>query len=253
MREKDPKAKTFQEYKEEPENREEGFFPAISTRWAFKRLSQTFNRDKHEIAADPVHMIHVLLTEIEKDMPKEDEEKYRKVIKDTLRKHYFDFVDQEIRAAYLESYADYGQNLFDRYFLWADKWVNQEDFFDPDTGLAMNRDALDTELQKIEKPAEITNPKDFRNEVVQWVLRYGKNNGGKNPSWKSYQKLKDVIEKTMFTKTEDLLPVISFGKKPTDEQETKHHEFVERMKTKGYTERQIQRIVEWYMRVHKSS
>ncbi len=57
----------------------------------------------------------------------------------------------------------------------------------------------------------------------------------------------------MFTKTEDLLPVISFGKKPTDEQETKHHEFVERMKTKGYTERQIQRIVEWYMRVHKSS
>jgi serine protein kinase len=253
LREKDPKAKTYLEYREEAENRDEGFFPAISTRWAFKRLSQCFNRDPHEIAADPVHMLHVLLTEIEKDTSKEEEEKYKKVIKDILRVKYFEFVDKEIRAAYLESYADYGQNLFDRYFLWADKWVNQEEYFDPDTGLAMNRDALDAELSKIEKPADISNPKDFRNEAVQWVLRFRANNQGKNPSWRSYEKLKNVIEKTMFTKTEDLLPVISFGKKSTGEEEKKHHEFLGRMMSKGYTERQVQRVVEWYMRVQKSS
>lgn len=253
LREKDPKAKTYQEYREEVENRDEGFFPAISTRWAFKRLSQCFNRDAHEIAADPVHMLHVLLTEIEKDTSKEEEDKYKAVIKDTLRKQYYDFVDKEIRAAYLESYADYGQNLFDRYFLWADKWVNQEDYFDQDTGLAMNREALDEALNKIEKPAGIANPKDFRNEVVQWVLRYRATHKGDNPSWRAYEKLKNVIEQAMFTKTEDLLPVISFGKKATGEEEKKHHEFVERMCTKGYTERQIQRIVEWYLRVQKSS
>jgi serine protein kinase len=253
LREKDPKAKTYQEYKEESENRDEGFFPSISTRWAFKRLSQCYNKDAQEIAADPVHMLHVLLTEIEKDLSKEDEERYKKVIKDILRVHYFDFVDKEIRAAYLESYTDYGQNLFDRYFLWADKWTNQEDFFDPDTGLAMNREALDAELSKIEKPAEISNPKDFRNEVVQWVLRYRANHTGNNPSWRAYEKLKNVIEKAMFTKTEDLLPVISFGKKSTSEEEKKHHEFLGRMMSKGYTERQVQRVVEWYMRVQKSA
>jgi serine protein kinase len=75
LREKDPKAKSYQEYRDDPENREEGFSPAISTRWAFKRLSQCFNRDPHEIAADPVHMLHVILTEIEKDMTKEQEER----------------------------------------------------------------------------------------------------------------------------------------------------------------------------------
>ena len=85
------------------------------------------------------------------------------------------------------------------------------------------------------------------------LLRYRSNHKGENPSWKSYEKLRNVIEKTMFTKTEDLLPVISFGKKPTTDAETKHHEFVTRMVEKGYTERQIQRIVEWYMRVQKSS
>lgn len=254
LREKDPRAKTYQEYKEDAENREEGFFPAISTRWAYKRLSQCFNADPHEVAADPIHMMRVLLTEIEKDTKPEDEAKYKKVIKDIIKEqYYFPMVDREIRAAYLESYADYGQNLFDRYFMWAEKWVNSEDYFDPATGLTMNKDALNDELSKIEKPADISNPKDFRNEIVNWILRYQARNQGANPSWKSYEKLKSVIEKTMFTKTEDLLPVISFAKKESAEQEKKHHEFVDRMKQKGYTERQIRRVVDWYMRVNKAN
>lgn len=254
LREKDPRAKTYQEYKEDAENRDEGFFPAISTRWAFKRLSQCFNADPEEVAADPIHMMRVLITEIEKDMTPEQEAKYKKVIKDIIKEeYYFRMVDREIRAAYLESYSEYGQNLFDRYFMWAEKWVNSEDFFNPDTGNSLNKEALDVELSKMEKPAEISNPKDFRNEVVNWILRFQARNQGENPSWRSYEKLKTVIEKTMFTKTEDLLPVISFTEKASSEQEKKHHEFVQRMMEKGYTERQIRRIVDWYMRVNKTN
>lgn len=254
LREKDPRAKTYQEYREDSENRDEGFFPAISTRWAFKRLSQCFNADPHEVAANPVHMMRVLLTEIEKDTKAEEEAKYKKVIKDIIKEqYYFPMVDKEIRAAYLESYSEYGQNLFDRYFMWAEKWVNSEDYFDPSTGNSLNKEALDAELSKIEKPADISNPKDFRNEIVNWILRFQARNQGQNPSWRSYQKLKDVIEKTMFTKTEDLLPVISFAKKESKEQEKKHTEFVERMQERGYTERQIRLVVDWYMRVNKTS
>jgi serine protein kinase len=253
LREKDPKAKTYQEYRDEVENRDEGFFsPAISTRWASKRLSQCFNRDPREIAADPVHMLYVLLTEIEKDdIPEDLEKHYKKIIKDTIRPKYFEYLNREIRAAFLDSYADYGQNLFDRYFMWADKWVNSEDFFDTQTGLAMNREALEQELSKIEKPADISNPRDFRNEVVNWVLRYQAQHH-KNPPWRAYSKLKDVIEKTMFSKTEELLPVISFAKKASDEDEKKHNDFVQRMMERGYTDRQIRRVVDWYLRVQKS-
>lgn len=254
LREKDPKAKSYQEYREDAENRDEGFFsPAISTRWAFKRLSQTFNRDPHEISADPVHMLHVLLIEIEKDFTPEQEETYRKYIRDTIKRKYFDFLNVEIRAAFLESYSDYGQNLFDRYAMWADHWCRSEDLFDVQTNLSMNRDALEAELSKIEKPADIANPKDFRNEVVAWVLRYRANNLGQNPSWRSYEKLKQVIEQTMFSKTEELLPVISFGKKASVDEEKKHTEFVQRMSDRGYTERQIRRIVDWYMRVRNAN
>ena len=56
----------------------------------------------------------------------------------------------------------------------------------------------------------------------------------------------------MFSQVEDLLPVISFGSKKDSETEKKHSEFVERMVTRGYTERQVRRLVEWYMRVRQA-
>jgi predicted Ser/Thr protein kinase len=45
------------------------------------------------------------------------------------------------------------------------------------------------------------------------------------------------------------LPVISFGSKKDGETEKKHEQFVERMVARGYTERQVRRLVDWYMRV----
>ena len=56
----------------------------------------------------------------------------------------------------------------------------------------------------------------------------------------------------MFTQVEDLLPVISFGAKKNTETEKKHHGFVKRMLDKGYTPRQVRRLVDWYQRVKKA-
>ena len=57
--------------------------------------------------------------------------------------------------------------------------------------------AEEDELEKIEKPAGIANPKDFRSEVVNFVLRAKAKNKGKNPDWTSYEKLREIIEKKM--------------------------------------------------------
>ena len=111
---------------------------------------------------------------------------------------------------------------------------------------------LDSELSQIEKPAGIANPKDFRNEVVKFTLRARARNNGRNPSWTSYEKLREVIEKRMFGQVEDLLPVISFGSKKDSVTEKQHSEFVQRMVERGYTERQVRRLVDWYMRVNKA-
>ena len=251
LKDSDPRAKSMQEYRDEagPDEGMEG----VSTRFAYKVLSEVFNHDVGEVAADPVHLFYVLDRAIRREQYTEDtEEAYLDFIKTELIPRYVEFIGHEIQKAYLESYTDYGQNLFDRYIAYADAWIEDQDYKDPDTGQMFDRGVLEAELEKLERPAGVSNPKDFRNEVVKFVLRARAENEGKNPDWREYEKLRRVIEKRMFGQVEDLLPVISFGAKRDKETDAKHHEFVERMQERGYTERQVRRLVEWYMRVNKA-
>ncbi|WP_252178671.1 PrkA family serine protein kinase [Endozoicomonas sp. 4G] len=251
LKDTDPNAKPLQEYKDLA-GVDEGM-DGLSTRFAFKILSKVFNFDSTEVAANPVHLMYVLEQQIEQQQfPDEITDRYMRFIKEYLTPKYVEFLGKEIQTAYLESYSDYGQNIFDRYITYADFWIQDQEFRDPDTGHILDRSALNDELEKIEKPAGIANPKDFRNEVVNFVLRARANHEGKNPSWLSYEKMRAVIEKKMFSNTEDLLPVISFNAKGSNEDQRKHADFVKRMVEYGYTEKQVRLLSEWYIRVRKS-
>lgn len=251
LKDTDPKAKSLQEYKDTA-GVDEGM-TGLSTRFAFKILSRVFNFDPTEIAANPVHLMYVLEQQIEQEQfPKEVQEKYLNALKEYISPKYVEFIGKEIQTAYLESYAEYGQNIFDRYVTYADFWIQDQEYRDHETGEILNRAALNEELEKIEKPAGISNPKDFRNEIVNFVLRAKANNAGRNPDWRSYEKLRTVIEKKMFSNTEDLLPVISFNAKASAQDKKKHQDFVQRMIERGYTEKQVRLLSEWYLRVRKS-
>ena len=250
LKDKDPQAKSLDEYKDAA-GVSEGM-DGSSTRFAFKILSKVYNYDSDEVAANPIHLMFILGKQIQQEqMPPEQEEERISFIKGILAPKYAEFLGDELQKAYLESYHEYGQNLFERYIQYADFWIQDKDYRDPDTGSMFNRETLNSELEKMEKPAGITNPKDFRNEVVGFVLRAKANNQGKSPDWKSYQKLREVIEKKMFANTEELLPVISFNTKASAEEEEKHNDFVQRMMDKGYTQKQVRLAVEWYMRYNK--
>ena len=252
LKDTDPKAKSYQEYRDYS-GADEGM-SGISTRFAFKVLSAVFNYDQTEVAANPVHLMYVLEQRLgREDFPDEIKRKYMEFIKGWLSPRYAEFIGKEIQTAYLESYSEYGQNIFDRYVTYSDCWLQDEEYRDPDTGEVFDRAALNNEMEKIEKPAGIANPKDFRNEIVNFVLRARANNNGKNPVWNSYEKLREVIEKKMFSSTEDLLPVISFNARSSTDDQKKHDSFVARMVSKGYTEKQVRLLSEWYLRVQKSS
>jgi serine protein kinase len=246
----DPRSKSVKEYRDDA-GMQEGF-SGLSTRWAFKTISAAFNRDASEIAADPVNLLVVLEERLNKDdLPDEYKRRLRSHIKEWIIPRFAEFLEKELQMSYLDAYGEYGQNLFDRYVTYADKWLLDEDWRDPETGMQYSREALNSELEKIEKPAGIGNPKDFRNEVVNFVLRARAH--GKNPHWTSYEKLRAVIEKRMFSKTEDILPVISFEAKGSQEMDERHKSFVNRMTARGYTEKQVRRLVDWYLHYKKSA
>jgi len=252
LKDTDPRARSYQEYRDYA-GVDEGM-TGVSTRFAFKILSKVFNYDSTEVAANPVHLMYVLEQQIEREQfPKDVETRYVGYFKEYLSPRYAEFIGKEIQTAYLESYSEYGQNIFDRYVTYADYWIQDSEYRDTDTGEVFDRAALNAELEKIEKPTGIANPKDFRNEIVNFVLRARANNQGKNPSWTSYEKMRVVIEKKMFSNTEELLPVVSFNAKASVEDARKHEDFVSRMVAKGYTPKQVRLLCEWYLRVRKSS
>ena len=72
LKDTDPHAKTIQEYRDAAgvtEGMDGG-----STRFAYKILSETFNFDTHEVAADPVHLLYVIEQAVRREqMPEETE------------------------------------------------------------------------------------------------------------------------------------------------------------------------------------
>jgi serine protein kinase len=243
----DPKAKSYQEYRDLAKTPEG--MSGFSTRSAYKVLAKTFNFDSSEIAANPVHLFAVLENTVLTDSLAPNLLAEYKSILHILKDKYYSFVEHEIQTAYVEAYDDYGQNLFDRYISQADAWLQETDFRDKDTNELWDRSYLHNELEKIEKLADITNYKDFRNEVVLFVARAKANK--KEVGWKSYEKLRAVIEKQMFNKIEDMLPVISFGTKDNKDKEQKHKDFVDRMVNRGYTLKQVKIITDWFIKRRK--
>ncbi|NMV22957.1 PrkA family serine protein kinase, partial [Vibrio parahaemolyticus] len=80
-------------------------------------------------------------------------EKYLEFLKGYLVPRYVEFIGKEIQTAYLESYSEYGQNIFDRYVTYADFWIQDQEYRDPETGQLFDRSSLNAELEKIEKTA----------------------------------------------------------------------------------------------------
>jgi serine protein kinase len=246
-----PMAKPYEEYKEAG-GVDEGM-TGLSTRFGFKIISQTFNLRPEEVQANPIDLMYVLEEALKREhLPQETHDNYLDFIKSWVQPRYFEFIDKELRIAYLESYSDFGQTMFERYVLFAEAWLDETTVRDPETHTLLNRENLNAKLEEIEKSAGIVNAKDFRNDIVHYVLRYRAKSEGKMPAWNSYEKIKIVIEKKMFAATAEIMPVVSFSPKGSSEEQKKHDDFVARMRSKGYTDRQIRTLVDWWVSNRKS-
>lgn len=247
-----PNAKPYEEYRDNA-GVNEGM-GGQSTRFAFKILSSTFDMRPEEQQSNPVDLMYVIEEAIKKESLDEDTHKrYLGYIKDWLHKRYFEFLEKELRTAYLDSFNTFGQNMFERYVLFAEAWLADEQCRDPETHTLLNREMLNQRLEEIEKPAGIVNAKDFRNEIVHYVLRFKARSEGRSPRWNEYEKIKVVLEKRMFSATENIMPVVSFGAKQDKDTEEKHGQFLKRMIENGYTENQVKILVSWWSANKKAS
>lgn len=248
----EPTAKSLMDYKDNAAPNE-GMF-GVSNRAAQGVLAKTFNQDVEEVAANPVHLIYQLGNYIDATVSdKNVRDLYHAFLKEYITPEYIDILGKEISITYLEAGKEYGQDLFDRYVYYANAYDQKVDYRDPETGELLDYEALDKWLSQIERKVSGAGAKDFRGEVVKFCLRYKNEHKGKNPPWDCYIPMKEVIEANIFRSTADLMPVIAFGKKSNKDDEKKHKDFVDRMKSKGYTEKQVRLLVDWWNKAKKVS
>lgn len=241
MKEKDPNSVTLEEYLATKDPAEG--FEGVSTRDSFKILSDVFDQDPLETGADPVNLFKSLKKYI-------DNSDLDQNLLNTIREHemnqYYKLVTDDIQTAYLDSGDEFCQAEFERYITYAKCYIEKQDYRDSETNELISLAQLEKELAKIEEPAGVSNKDGFRYEVVHFAMKVQLDTG-KLPRWNDYQKLAKIIKDRMRVNLESMLPVISFSKKKSGEQETTHNEFVARMVELGYTPRQVRRVVEWQL------
>lgn len=244
VRDEHANAPTLYELREEA-GLDEGM-EGISTRVAFKILSRSANVGD-ELALDPIELYNVMEHELRKEYGEERAKPYINLAKEEMKIWLYPEINQLMHENAMEDFQAYGQDYFERYVQLA-KIITDEDASgcpDPDTGQMMNRKEIERRLSTLEKNAEIANTKEFRRDVVMWVMRH-KDETGKFPHWQGFRKMEVIIRKIIRDETEKLLPKISFGGKKSDSDiEEKREKFLERMVKCGYTELQVKRIVNW--------
>lgn len=238
-----PKALMYHQYKEKasPDEGMSGF----STRRAFEIISKAMNNDPVVVSADPVTLLALLVQEIIRTKHPSKDQYLGTFIKEIMERDLYRFIDKEVREALFDSLEEWGQTLFENYAQYAEHWLDETDYRMV-SGTVLDRSALNGKLEEIEKPAGIANPKDFRDEVVRFSLKYRAQHNDTYPSWKAYERFREVIEKKLVADTQDILPIVSFSAKSKEDESKRHGKFLERMQEKGWTLHQIKIIVDWY-------
>lgn len=160
-------------------------------------------------------------------------------------------VDAAIKSAYVPDVVGFSAEEFGEYRGLLDAWDSKTEFKEPATGTLMPLAEVDSRMVKIEKGLEIGQRRGFRESVVLDLARMGDCTHAE-----ALKRLKPELRRVFELSAESVDPktgeeamreVISFTEKKTVLLKQKHGEFVERMKNARYTDRQIRRLVEWYL------
>jgi serine protein kinase len=220
----------YSELKEEAGPREG--MTGISTRFIIKALDNALANSEYN-CINPLSVMESLIKSVKDlDIAEDDKKRYLTLIKDTIRKEYNNILEKEVTRAFIHSFKEQAESLFENYLDHAEAYVNKNKLKDKSTGEELEPD--ETFMRSIEEHIGITSSsaKGFRTDVTSYMF-YVIRNGGKI-NYTSYEPLKDAIEKKLTTSVRDLSRIITKSKVRNKDQSEKYDSMVEEMKANGY-------------------
>ncbi len=199
----------------------------ISTRFIMKSIDNAISESEHN-CINPISIREAMIAQV-KEMSLADDvrKRYLGFLQDTLHKEYLDVLEKEVTKAFVHSYAEQAETLFQNYLDHAEAYVNRTKVKDQNTKEELEPDQK--LLRSIEEQIGITvsAAEGFRQDVTSYMFALLRRKDKVN--YKSYAPLRDAIERKLMTSVRDLSRIVTKSKTRDKEQGEKYEIMVKTM------------------------
>ena len=234
-----PKKITAHELVED--TKREGLF-GISTRFIMKALDTALAQNEGVI--HPINVRESLINMVkDADIADDLRKQYLEFLQDTLHKIYLELLEKDITKAFVFSFKDQAETLFQNYLDHAEAFVTKSKVKD-----AVTKDEMQPDegfLKSIEEQIAIIGPAadGFRQEVIAYLWTATRR--GEKVDYTAYEPLKEAIEKKLMNSVRDISRIITKARTRDEEQRQKYDAMVENLIEQGYSEDCIDTILKY--------
>lgn len=225
------------------ESKREGM-GGISTRFIMKALDNALSDNIEDNCIHPLSVRESLVNMVKSgDLPDDLKRSYLDILKDVIHKDYLEILEKEITKAFVYSYQEQADTLFQNYLDHAEAWVTKSKVKDRNTKEELAPD--EGFLKSIEEQIAIvgTAADGFRQEVIAYLWSIGRR--GEKIHYESYEPLKEAIEKKLMASVRDVSRIITKSRTRDSEQQEKYSLMVQQLISNGYPESCVDVILKY--------
>lgn len=214
------------------DTRREGMF-GISPRFIMKAIDNALAENPQGIT--PISVRESLIRMLKAaDIADDTKKHYLEILQDTLHKVYLEMLEKEITKAFVYSFEEQAETLFQNYLDHAEAYVNKTRVKDRNTGEELQPD--EGFLKSVEEQIAVvgSSAQGFRQEVMAYL--WAKSRRGERVSYKSYEPLKEAIERKLMSSVREMSRIITKARTRDEEQIKKYNDLVHGLLERGYNE-----------------
>jgi serine protein kinase len=216
----------------------------ISTRFIMKALDNALSDNIHHNCIHPLNVRESLINMVKNaDIAEDTKRHYMEILRDIIHKDYLEILEKEITKAFVYSYQEQADSLFQNYLDHAEAYVTKKKVKDRNTKEELEPD--EQFLKSIEEQIAIigTAADGFRQEVIAYLWSIGRR--GEKISYESYEPLKEAVEKKLMSSVRDLSRIITKARTRDAEQQDKYNTMVEQLIANGYPPSSVDVILKY--------
>jgi serine protein kinase len=199
----------------------------ISPRYIINRLSGALVRD-NITCINPIDALRAIKDGFEQHtgISSEQRDRYLNLIS-VARREYDDIAKNEVQRAFVYSFEEMAKGICDNYLDNVEAYCNKEKMKDPITEEELEPD--EKLMRSIEEQIGISeNAKNtFRQEILIRISSHARK--GKPFEYRSHERLKEAIEKKIFSDLKDVVKITTSAKTPDADQLRRINEVIDRL------------------------